>query len=604
MSSNGHSKTKSDDNASVVSVGTTKTKSAGSKKPKEFPEIVNVKASRVFDLFEHSIDKKIVDAIEEIQSAFSKVRTAQPKNARNRYTYEIKALVKPSNFSDSTKEVLNRARAKYSQEMREEQRQKNLTEFRKTSEYKKWKAKNVEEVKAFRAYEDAFETYEADLKRNPESATPKPSAPEGYKKYLQFCERRKEYRAELNLYKENQANGILGIRPVAPFYPGEPVPNIDTAADYDNVEEKDDYTHSIEVLRNMKHKVGSDAHLQITMFASLLVRSLFEGTIAGMDRSGISKDASVKITLGSVLQYLPNNIYRNLIMCLKCYDQAVYDVANPKVTVRKPRAKKAAAAAAPAATPAAEEKTAKKPAKKGSKKEESESESESESDDESETQENPQDDIPLGGDAESHAASTEPKVKKTKVHDIYKHKSSISSIRADVFRHAKTVYPQFAGCKKVTVANDVTEFCNSVINQFIELVGSSVKEYAQRRQIRTISRDIVEIILCIITRAYNIDYSVLSTTLQNLIDQYESFMRKKNEARKKSQEHTMASVPETIPEETEEKTEAKPKKVKAKKVEKVEEPEEEPEVEEKPKSKKKKAPKKEEPKKEDSEEDD
>lgn len=600
MSTNGHSKTKVDDAASVVSVGTTKTKSSSTKKSKEFPEIVNVKASRVFDLFEHSIDKKIVDAIEEIQSAFSKVRTSQPKNARNRYTYEIKALVKPSNFSDSTKEVLNRARAKYSQEMREEQRQKNLTEFRKTSEYKKWKAKNVEEIKTFRAYEDALETYEADLKRNPETAGVKPSVPDGYKKYTQFCERRKAYRAELNLYKENQANGVLGIRPIAPFYPGEPAPNVDTAADYENVEEKDDYTHSIEVLRNMKHKVGSDAHLQITMLASLLVRSLFEGTIAGMDRSGIPKDCSIKITLASVLQHLPTNIYRNLIMCMKCYDQAVYDVANPKVTVRKPRTKKTPAPAAEAK----EEKVTKKTTKKSSKKEESESESDSDSDDdESEVQDSPQDDIPLGGDAESHAASVEVKVKKTKVHDIYKHKSSISSIRADVFRHAKTVYPQFAGCKKVTVANEVTEFCNSVINQFIELVGSCVKEYAQRRQIRTISSEIVEIMLCTLARAYNIDYSVLSTTLKNMIDQYEGFMRKKNDARKKTQEHTMVTIPETVPEEAEEKTEVKPKKSKSKKVEKVEEVvEEEVLVEDKPKSKKKKS-KKDEPKKEESEED-
>lgn len=554
---NGH-KLKSDDAASVHSAATTRTKNGTAvKKPKEAPESVLIRSSKIGDLFEDGIDGRVRNAIIEIDKAFRKVRVSDVKDDHGRYKYRFEPITKLSALSDATRQVLDIAKAKYSQDAQEDHRKEVLAAFHKTPEYVAWKTKNTAEIKTYQAYEKLVDARVAAVKKvGEEKAGSVPAEPVGYNKYRQFCQHRRDYRTQLSLYKDNLSNGNFVSKPVAPYYPGEPVPTIGT--NYNDSEDYNEYTEALSVLSNMRYKVGKDSHLQITSFATLLVKSVFEGAIAVAERRGFVAGKTVKITLQDVADSISANTYRNLLKCLRCFDQMLHDLANPKITIRKKKAAK-------------EEKKVAKGGKKTAAAEESddeESDDEDEDDDES-VKQTLNDSIPVGGDAEStQAAAKAPR--KNKVHDIYKHKSSISAIRTEVISQSKITYPQLAACKKVQIAKEVVEYCNSLINQFVELVALSVKDYAQQNLVKTIQAGMIEVAIRILCRGFAINYELLEKTTQTMIDQYKNFMSRKNENRKKTQESTMknGAVPETVPEEEtkeEIEVEVKPKKSKAKK---------------------------------------
>ncbi len=556
---NGH-KLKSDDTASVHSSATARTKNGTAiKKSKEIPESVLIRSSKIGDLFEDGLDGRVRNAIIEIGNAFRKVKVSEVKDENGRFKYRIDPITKINNLSDVTRQILDIAKAKYSQDTQEDHRKEVLAKFHKTPEYVAWKTKNVAEIKTYQAYEKAVEAHVANAKKvGEEKAGAAPAEPAGYNKYRQFCQHRRDYRTQHSLYKENLSKGMFVSKPIAPYYPGEPVPNIGT--NYTDSEDYNEYTEAISVLSNMRYKVGKDSHLQITSFATLLVKSIFEGAIAVVEKRGFVADKSVKVTLQDVADSISANTYRNLIRCLKCYDQMVHDLANPKIVIRKKKAK--------------EEKKDEKKSRKGKKapaEEEEDSDESDDDDDDESVKQTLHDSIPVGGDAESTQAAKAPR--KAKVHDIYKHKSSISAIRNEVIAQARLTYPQLVTCKKIQIAKEVVDFCNSLINQFVEMVAFSVKDYAQQNLVKTIQAGMIEVSIRILCRGFGIHYETLEKIIQSMIDQYKNFMSRKNENRKKTQDMTMkngAGVPETVEEEKEEVVEVKPKKEK-KKPKKVEE---------------------------------
>lgn len=568
---NGH-KLKSDDTASIHSSATARTKNGTAvKKPKEAPESVLIRSSKIGDLFEDGLDGRVRNAIIEIDKSFRKVRVSDVKDDNGRYKYRFEPITKLSALSDATREILNIAKAKYSQDTQEDHRKEVLAKFHKTPEYVAWKAKNVAEIKSYQAYEKLLDAYLSSVKKvGEEKAGSAPVEPAGYNKYRQFCQHRRDYRTQLALYKDNLSNGNFVAKPIAPYYPGEPVPTIGT--NYNDSEDYNEYTEALSVLSNMRYKVGKDSHLQITSFATLLIKSIFEGAIAVAERRGFVADKTVKITLQDVADSISGNTYRNLLKCLRCFDQMLHDLANPKITIRKKKAAK-------------EEKKDEKKAVKGGKKaavvEESDDDEEEDEDDDESVKQTLHDSIPVGGDAESTAKVP----RKNKVHDIYKHKSSISAIRAEVIAQARIAYPQLAACKKVQIAKEVVDYCNTLINQFVEMVALSVKDYAQQNLVKTIQAGMIEVAIRILCRGFAINYESLEKTTQAMIDLYKNSMSRKNENRKKMQESTMknGAIPETVvEEETKEEEEAKPKKGKAKK--ELKEPK--PKKEKKSKSKK------------------